>query len=98
MSDPTPGTMTTYTGRRGNTITVGDYLRDRRDHNTRTLRIDSLLPTGYRGEIRAACTVVGVDSVAITKTRVTDIAAATLAGPQFLPATAPETEGAVPHA
>lgn len=80
-------TMTTYTGRRGNTITVGDHLRDKRDHNTRTLRVDALYEV--RADIRAACTVVGVDGVAIAKTRTTDLAVTMLAGPLFLPTTAP---------
>ncbi|MGW4124748.1 hypothetical protein [Nocardia sp. NPDC004711] len=78
----------TYSRSRGNTITVGDFLRDKRDHNTRTLRLDRIYETDY-GVVRAACTVVGVDGVAIAKTRETDLAAANLAGPNYLPTTAP---------
>ncbi|WP_405137468.1 hypothetical protein [Nocardia sp. NBC_01388] len=84
--------MTTYTGRRGNTIAVGDHLRDKRDHNTRTLRVDAIYE--IRADIRAACTVVGVDGVAIAKTRAADLTAVSLAGPMFLPTTAPAAPNA----
>lgn len=80
--------LATYTGRR-NTITVGDHLRDKRDHNTRTLRIDRIYETEYDA-VRAACTVVAVDGEAIAKTRTTDLAAAMLAGPNFLPTSTPQ--------
>ncbi|WP_433568112.1 hypothetical protein ACQP1O_42930 (plasmid) [Nocardia sp. CA-151230] len=80
--------LPTYTGRRGNTIAVGDFLRDKRNHNTRTLRVDRLYEDTY-GAVRAACTVVGVDGIALAKTRTTDRDAIALAGPDFLPTTAP---------
>lgn len=77
--------MNEYTTRKGLTISVGDVFRDRRDSNTRWLRVDRIEPENDTA--RAYLTVIRqeYDGAVTEPMRQTDTAIERLASRDFLP-------------